>query len=150
ETINKWIDARPTILVVDDSVDNRTLIKNYLKRAGGYKLVFASNGQQALQVYQRRTISLILMDMEMPVMDGYTATKALRNQENEVQVPIIALTAHQGHKEVKKCLGAGCTAVVSKPIRKQKLLDMISHYLGVTHTGSKNTTQKVLEMTNIT
>ncbi|MFQ5822194.1 MAG: response regulator, partial [Candidatus Heimdallarchaeota archaeon] len=147
-TINKWIDPRPTILVVDDSVDNRNLIKNYLEKEGGYKLAFARNGQEVLNIFKKRTISLILMDMEMSVMNAYTAAKTLRNQQNGVQVPIIALTAHQGQKEINKCLAAGCTTVVSKPIRKQKLLDRISHYLGVTQTGSKNTTQKVLQMTN--
>ncbi|MFQ5865942.1 MAG: response regulator [bacterium] len=129
EVVAQWIDRRPCILVADDSVDNRNLIENYLKRSSDYKLLFAANGQQALELFKRQTISLVLMDMEMPVMDGYTATKTLRNQENGVQVPIIALTAHQGQKEIKKCLEAGCTTVVSKPIRKQKLLETVRHYL---------------------
>ncbi|MFQ6112487.1 MAG: response regulator [bacterium] len=128
-TIDKWIDKRATILVVDDSVDNRNLISSYLKQVSGYKVVFAKNGQEAVDIFRRRTISLILMDMEMPVMDGYTATAVIRNLEHGQDIPIIALTAHQGGKEVKKCLDAGCTAYMSKPIRKQKLLKTLEQHL---------------------
>ncbi|MFQ5864000.1 MAG: response regulator [bacterium] len=131
DTIRKWLDPRPTILVVDDSPDNRNLIKNYLKKRGGYKLVFARNGQEALDIYKRRTISLILMDMEMPVMDGYSATQAIRKLSNGVEVPIIATTAHQDTAAVKKCLEAGCTAYLSKPIRKHELAAVISQYLEI-------------------
>ncbi|MFQ5771322.1 MAG: response regulator, partial [bacterium] len=63
------------------------------------------------------------------LMDGYASTAAIRNLENETELPIIALTAHQGTKEVKKCTEAGCTAYLSKPIRKQKLLTVIHNYL---------------------
>ncbi len=125
ETVSKWIDPLPTILVVEDSIDNRNLIKNYLKKENNYKLVFAQNGQEAVEVFKSRTISMILMNMEIPVMDGYSASSAIRKLGNGAKVPIIALTAHQGGSEVKKCLDVGCTASISKPIRKQKLLEVI-------------------------
>ncbi len=127
--INKWLDTRPTIMVVDDSSDNLNLIKNYLNKDRGFKYVFARNGKEAVDVFSKRTISLILMDMEMPVMNGYTATRTIRQLEYGLEVPIIALSAHQGSSEKKKCLDSGCTDYVSKPIRKQKLLETISHYL---------------------
>ncbi len=147
--INKWLDTRPMILVVDDSRDNLNLIRNYLIKEGGFRFIFARNGKEAVDVFSKRTISLILMDMEMPVMDGYEASTTIRKLENGKEVPIIALTAHTGSKELNKCLEAGCTAYLSKPIRKQKLIDMISHYLGVPQTGSKNTSQNVLQITNM-
>ncbi|MFQ5649521.1 MAG: response regulator [bacterium] len=129
ETLKKWIDPRPTILVVDDSPDNRNLIRNYLKKAGTYKLLFAENGQEALAVYKRRTLSLILMDMEMPVMDGYAASTAIREIHSGKEIPVIALTAHHGASEIKKCLDAGCTAYLAKPIRKPGLIEAIRHNL---------------------
>jgi CheY-like chemotaxis protein len=129
DMVQKWIDRRLTILVVDDSVDKRNLIKFYLKNAENYKLIFAQNGLEAVDMYKRQTISLILMDMEMPLMDGYTAANTIRNLENGVEVPIIALTAHRGLGEIRKCLGAGCTSHLSKPIRKQKLLKTLRTYL---------------------
>ncbi len=130
ETIHKWLDPRPTILVVDDSEDNLNLMKNYLKKEGGYKLVFAQNGHEAVDIFKKRTISLILMDMEMPIMDGYEASTEIRKLKYGNEIPIIALTAHQGKSEINKCLEAGCTAYLSKPIRKQILLDAICVSLG--------------------
>jgi CheY-like chemotaxis protein len=65
------------------------------------------------------------MDMEMPVMDGYTATRHIRAMEGFSDLPIIALTAHQGAKETEICMEAGCTAHLSKPFNKQILLEMI-------------------------
>ncbi len=132
--VDQWLDKRPTILVVDDSVDNRNLIEGHLKKTGAYKLVFAKDGQEAVNIFTTRMLSVILMDIEMPVMNGYEAATAIRNLENGEQIPIIALTAHQGSSAVTKCLGAGCTAYVSKPVRKQKLLDEIEHSLGATET----------------
>ena len=129
EAVRKWIDPRPTILVADDSLDNRNLILNHLKKNGGYKLVTAKNGQEAVNLHKSRTISLILMDMEMPVMDGFTATRNIRNQKNGKDVPIIALTAHQGKREIDKCLQAGCIGYIPKPLRKQKLFEVIHQYL---------------------
>ncbi|MFQ5641347.1 MAG: response regulator, partial [bacterium] len=130
KTINKWLDPRPVILVVDDSVDNRNLIKNYLKKVEYYRLVFAHNGQEAVDIFKGRTLSLILMDMEMPVMNGYEATSAIRNLENGKDIPILALTAHQGRSEINRCLQAGCTDYISKPMRKQTFLDEMQRYLG--------------------
>lgn len=127
--IDQLLDKRPTILVVDDSVDNRNLLAGYLKKTGDYKLVFATTGQEAVAAFKSRSLSLILMDMEMPVMDGYRASSAIRKLENGTNIPILALTAHQGKREIDKCLEAGCTAYLSKPFRKQKLLDAMGQYL---------------------
>ncbi len=144
-TINKWLDSRPTILVVDDASENRQLIENYLNKDESYKSVFASNGQEALDIYQRRPVSLILMDMEMPVMDGYMAAKTIRSFETGAETPIIALTAHQGKSEVAKCLSAGCTGYLSKPIRKQKLLTTIGQYLGSSIDNKLNDVERITQ-----
>jgi CheY-like chemotaxis protein/signal transduction histidine kinase len=130
ETVYKWIDIHPTILVVDDLVDNRKLIENYLKKEdGSYKVIFVQNGQEAVDVVRKERVSLILMDMEMPVMDGYSAARAIRKLGNGTNVPIIAMTAHQGSSEVNKCLSAGCTAYIAKPIKRQNLVETLRQYL---------------------
>ncbi len=127
--VAQWLDPRPTVLVVDDSMDNQNLIKNYLKKDEGLKVVFAENGKVGVDSFKRQTISLILMDMEMPVMDGYETARTIRDLDSGREIPIIALTAHQGKSERSKCFEAGCTDYLSKPIRKQKLLATIGQYL---------------------
>ncbi|MFQ5486058.1 MAG: response regulator, partial [Desulfobacterales bacterium] len=142
KTIEQWLDPRPVILVVDDSQDNRNLLKNYLMKSGAYRLLFARHGQEAVEICQRRNVFLILMDMEMPVMDGYRAASAIRNLENGADIPIIALTAHQGTSEMKKCLDAGCTAYLSKPIRKKELFEMLFQHLGSQYAENKSNHDK--------
>lgn len=115
------------ILLVDDSEDNRTLIIHYLKKLP-YELVFAHNGQQAVDEFLKDSFDIILMDMQMPIMDGYTATKVIRDHEikmNLVVTPIVALTAFALHEDENKSLDAGCNAHLTKPIKKQILQDKI-------------------------
>ena len=138
KAVDKWIDSRPVVLVADDSVENRRLIQNYLEKDNSYRLVFAQNGQEAMDTFARRTFSLVLMDMEMPVMDGYRATTAIRTLPNGDEVPIIAMTAHQGSGEIQKCLEAGCSDYLAKPIRKNNLLEKILTTLSKTEMISTN------------
>lgn len=135
DMVAKWVDPRPRVLIVDDSVDNRNLLIGHLRKEGTYRVVTANNGREAVGFCRQQALSVILMDMEMPVMDGYEATKIIRGLENGPQIPILALTAHQGQRERKACLTAGCNAVLTKPIRKQKLLETLHRYLG---SGDEN------------
>jgi PAS domain S-box-containing protein len=130
-TVEKWIDRTPVILVADDLADNRKLIERYLMREAD-RLIFASNGKEAIEEFKSRRISLILMDMEMPVMDGYEATEIIRGLDGGKQVPIIAMTAHEGVQEVRRCLDAGCDDFLSKPIRKAELYETIRKHLQMT------------------
>ncbi len=129
ETVEKWTDARPAMLVVDDSVDNRNLIKNYVKKETSLRLYFARNGQEALDICKRRAFPLILIDMEMPVMDGYAATAAIRAIESHKDTAILAMTSHQEKSEIRKCIEAGCSGYLQKPIRKAGLLEIIRKYV---------------------
>lgn len=129
QTMRKWLPGRTTILVVDDSVDNRNLMRNYLGKYGDCKLLFARNGCEAVALTKQHGIDLILMDMEMPVMDGYAATTEIRGQKNGEPLAIIALTAHHGREEGEKCLKAGCDDFLSKPIRKAELFKSLNRYL---------------------
>ena len=129
ETLDRWIDRRMSILMVDDVEDNRKLVERYLLKEGRYKAVFAKNGLEALTAFKNQTVSLILMDMEMPVMDGYTAVRIIRKLEGVPTIPIIAMTAHEGPEEIKKCMEMGCTDYIQKPMKDSALLDIIHKYL---------------------
>ena len=121
------------ILLAEDSQDNVLLIQSYLK-ASGCSVDLACNGEVALRMFISGTYDVVLMDVQMPVMDGYSATRRIRQWEAENRarpVPILALTAHALPEEVRKSLDAGCTAHLTKPIRKATLLHAIEeHTLG--------------------
>lgn len=119
-----------SILVVDDSSDNRMLVKAYLKSTP-HEIFEAENGQEAVERVKRGGIDLVLMDMQMPVMDGYSATKAIRQWEDEEHLPhheIWALTAYAMGHEIEKTRQAGCTNHLSKPLRRKELLKNIAYY----------------------
>ncbi|MGE4556244.1 MAG: CHASE4 domain-containing protein [Desulfovibrionaceae bacterium] len=122
---------KPSILLVEDSVNNRMLIHFYLKGAP-YDVQEAQNGQEALALYGKRPYDLLLMDIEMPVLDGYAATRAIRALEREQgwpEAPIIALTAGAFAENKAQCLEAGCTEYLSKPVKKKMLLDAIARLI---------------------
>jgi two-component system, sensor histidine kinase and response regulator len=118
------------ILLVEDSADNALLIRSYLKKEL-CEIDHAENGQAAFERFQGGHYQLVLMDMHMPVMDGYTATQHIREWERrhgQQPIPILALTAFGMKEEEQKSLKAGCTAHLVKPIRKATLLAAIAHY----------------------
>jgi len=118
---------RLRILLAEDSEDNRVLVQAYLKNTP-YQLDLAENGDIAVTKFTSGKYDLVLMDMQMPVMDGYTAVRAIREWERSAQVArtrIVALTAYALKDEVGKSLEAGCDAHLSKPIKKKTLLKAI-------------------------
>lgn len=120
------LEAMPAcrILIVEDIEYNQILVREYLN-ASCWQLTFAQNGLEAVRYYQKESFDLILMDLQMPVMDGYTATKTIRKYEarhNRPRIPIIALTGSAFKEDVEKCLTVGCDTHLSKPIHKQRLL----------------------------
>jgi len=131
------IDLPPCkILVADDSPANRKLIHLVLERAGA-TVTLAENGQQALEHATQQTFDIIFMDMQMPVMDGYTATRHLRDQGYDL--PIIALTADDMRGSEEKCRQAGCSGFMTKPIDMDKLIGTIAGLLG--HVPSKKSAE---------
>lgn len=118
-----------TILIVDDVRVNQRIIEHFLKPLGECRLAFASNGREAIIQFIKESVSLILMDMEMPVIDGYKATQAIRKLGNGATIPIIAMTAHTGEAEIAKCKASGCTAHLPKPVTKEDLLKMVRQNL---------------------
>jgi len=115
------------VLLVEDSPDNQFLVRSYLKQTP-YQLEIAEHGEIAVEKFKNGQYDLILMDMQMPVMDGYEATKRIRAWECEHDLPptnIIALTALALKEEGERILEAGCNAHMTKPIKKHTLLEVL-------------------------
>lgn len=118
------------ILLAEDAEDNRLLVQHFLKETS-YKIDLADNGEAAFRKFVSHDYDLILMDMQMPIMDGYVATKEIRKFEKRhgrKAVPIIALTAHAFKEEIDKCIDVGCSEHLSKPVKKTTLLETIKGY----------------------
>jgi len=104
------------ILVVDDNPDNQDILIFRLRLMGNFELLVASNGKEALEVAASARPDLILMDLRMPVMDGYEATLLLRQTEWGKDLPIIAVTAASSEDYREKALRVGCSDFIAKPI----------------------------------
>ena len=122
------------ILLVEDNPDNRMLIKAYLKKQP-YQITEVENGAEAVEHFKAAAFDLVLMDVQMPVMDGYAATRAIRDWERENEraaTPVIALTANAIKEDMDKTRAAGCDDHLTKPIKKQTLLDALQARLTAT------------------
>jgi len=118
------------VLVADDSIHNRMLLQAYL-RSARFIVDIVENGAEAVGKVQAGHYDVVLMDMQMPVMDGYTAARTIRQWElsqNRGPLPIIALTAHALSGDRNKCLEAGCTGYLAKPIKKEALFAVIAEH----------------------
>jgi len=122
------------ILLVDDDVRNVYALTALLDEVGLH-VSSARDGLEAIASYQRDTFDLILMDMAMPNMDGYTATRLLK-QEHGCMIPIIALTAHAMKGDREKCITAGADDYMAKPIKRDELLGLLERWLGMSPVSS--------------
>jgi CheY-like chemotaxis protein len=117
------------ILLVEDDEMNRDMLSRRLVRRG-YQVVIALDGQQAVAMARSEAPDLILMDMSLPVLDGWEAARQLRAVSETQTVPIIALTAHAMQGDREKAIEAGCNDYDTKPIDLQRLLEKIEGVLG--------------------
>lgn len=116
-----------SILIVEDDETSSILLQVFLSQ-GNYKLLYAVNGKMAVQMFRENpNIDLILMDLKMPVMDGYEATRQIR--EINANIPIIAQSAYAMSGDSEKALDAGCNDYVTKPVKKEELLAKIKTLL---------------------
>jgi two-component system, cell cycle response regulator DivK len=116
------------ILVVEDQEDNRQILRDLLANAG-YRLTEAENGEQALAAVEQQPPDLILMDIQLPVLDGYEATRRIKANPSLRTIPIIAVTSYALSGDEDKARAAGCDDFVPKPYSPRQLLIKIREYL---------------------
>lgn len=119
---------KKTILHVEDNSDNRLLVRRLLN-AYGYNVVEAENAFKALEAVKELHPDLILMDINMPDMDGYTLTNKLKANPHLIGVPIIAITANVMKGDRERTLDAGCDGYIEKPIDVDKFIDQVERFL---------------------
>jgi CheY-like chemotaxis protein len=118
------------LLLVDDNEGNISLFQDYLQ-AQGFYIIVARNGAEAIERTQEEKPDLILMDIQMPGMDGLEATRRLRGDASLAQLPIIVLTALAMPGDKENCLAAGANEYLSKPVNLEKLVQTIKTYLNL-------------------
>jgi len=118
-----------TILLVEDNELNRDMLSRRLSRKG-FQVQFALDGQEAVEKAKTLMPDLVLMDIGLPVLDGYDATRAIKSDDSTKSIPVIALTAHAMAEDRKQCLDAGCNDFDTKPIDLPRLLGKIHALLG--------------------
>jgi two-component system, cell cycle response regulator DivK len=116
------------ILVVEDEADNRQILRDLLINAG-YEMTEVATGEEALAEVAKQRPDLILMDIQLPVMDGYETTRRIRINPDLKSLPIIAVTSYGLAGDESKALASGCDAYVSKPYSPRQLLAKIREYL---------------------
>ena len=118
----------PKVLLVEDNEMNRDMLSRRLQRQG-YEIVMAVDGAQGVEMAKSEQPALILMDMSLPVMDGWEATKVIKANPETNQIPVIGLTAHAMAGDREKCLEAGCDDYDTKPVELQRLLQKMTQQL---------------------
>ncbi|MCA9493798.1 MAG: response regulator, partial [Myxococcales bacterium] len=131
DLVARWIDPRPKVLVVDDSPDSRELLRRFLDKDGRFAVRVADGGEAALASFQRSAPDLVLLDMEMPGMDGLRTALRLRELDQASLVPILAVTGHTGAVWRRRCQDAGCDAMLEKPIRRDALVKSVATLLSM-------------------
>jgi two-component system cell cycle response regulator DivK len=118
-----------TILLVEDNELNRDMLSRRLERRG-FTVVIAMDGQEGVDLARAKLPDLILMDMSLPVLDGWTATRALKSEAATKKIPIIALTAHAMQGDREKAMEAGCDDYDTKPVDLARLVGKMEVLLG--------------------
>lgn len=118
-----------TVLHVEDNSDNRLLVRRLLQ-AFGYNVVEAENASTARQLLKTMTPDLILMDINMPDVDGYTLTYELKSMPDLLGVPIVAITANVMKGDRERTLSAGCDGYIEKPIDVDKFIEQVERFIG--------------------
>jgi CheY-like chemotaxis protein len=121
-------DEQAKVLLVEDTEDNRFMMRRLLEMAG-YRVVEATNGEEAVKVARNESPRLILMDLSLPVIDGLAATRLIRKLPDCQKTPIIAVSAHDSSDFQVDALDAGCNSYITKPIDFNELEELIARLL---------------------
>jgi two-component system cell cycle response regulator DivK len=116
------------ILVIEDQEDNRQILRDLLGNAG-FDMIEAADGQEGVAAANKERPDLILMDIQLPIMDGYEATRRIRANPELKAIPIIAVTSYALSGDEAKAMAAGCDAYVTKPYSPRQLLAKVKEYL---------------------
>jgi CheY-like chemotaxis protein len=122
-------DAPKTVLLVEDNEDNRTVYRTILEHFG-YRVVEARNGEDGIRAARGEHPDLILMDISIPVIDGWEATKILKADPATSQIPIIALTAHALATDRAKAGEVGCDGYLAKPCEPRRVVQEVKRFIG--------------------
>ncbi len=123
--------TKKKILVVEDNEDNKRILVYRLRKIGDFDIVATSNGLEALEAVQADPPDLIFMDLKMPVMDGWEATRRIRELESGREIPIVALTAQAMAGDEQRALANGCSDYLSKPVVDPALVrEKVEKFLG--------------------
>ena len=134
------------VLLVEDNGLNQKIVSQMLVNYG-FEITLANNGLECLRLLQEMHFDIILMDMQMPVMDGYEATRMIRQYEKLQNIPIIAMTAHAMTGDREKCLASGCTSYIAKPFKAEELAQEIrNHFRGVGHNPNPDLNSFINEL----
>ena len=121
-------DAAKTVLLVEDNEDNRTVYRTILEHFG-YEVIEARNGEDGIRMARESHPDLILMDISIPVIDGWEATKILKGDSQTRRIPVIALTAHALATDRQKAADVGCDAYLAKPVEPQLVLEEVRRWM---------------------
>jgi len=122
------------LLIVEDNEMNRDMLCRRLARRG-YEVLVACDGIQGIEVARNQQPDLILMDLSLPEMDGWTATRILKSETSTRHIPIVALTAHAMETDREKALAAGCDAFDTKPVEIGRLIEIMNRLLTRSEIG---------------
>ena len=122
-------DAAKTVLLVEDNEDNRTVYRTILEHFG-YEVVEARNGEDGIRMAREQSPHLILMDISIPVIDGWEATKILKADQSTKSIPIIALTAHALATDRAKADEVGCDGYLAKPCEPRRVVAEVERFIG--------------------
>jgi two-component system, cell cycle response regulator DivK len=120
--------SKGRILIVEDNMDTYELVRFILEK-NGYETFLAMNGRDGVNAAHKQSPDLIIMDLSMPEMDGWTATRIIKNAPKSSSIPLIALTAHVLPGDRQRALDAGCDDYIPKPMDLMELLDIVNRWI---------------------
>jgi two-component system cell cycle response regulator DivK len=121
--------VKKVILLVEDHEDNRIVYSTILEHFG-YRVLLAGDGEEGVRIARESRPDLVLMDVSIPVMDGWDATRQLKGDPATAAIPVIALTAHAMPSDRERAAEAGCDGYLAKPVEPRRVLEEVQRFLG--------------------